>query len=514
MELKGTDVKATGPEAPARPPAMAIAGVLVVLFLSAIDATIVNTAMPAVVAAIGGMELYPWIFSGFMLASTVVMPFYGKFADLYGVRRCLYVAIAVFLLGSAACGAATTMGVLVAARVVQGLGAGGIGTLTFVSFGQLFPPEARGRAQGLVASIWGVSALLGPLAGGLIVTYVSWPWVFWINLPAGLVAVAFIVKAYPGGHPTGGARRISWLDGLLLVLGLTAVMAALSGPGSVPAGMPPLPVGLGGVALLAWFLARQATAAEPLVPLAPFRNRVFGASAALGVGSSLTMFAALTYVPLLVQGAWGLSAPEAGAAITPMMVAWPAAGAVAGLLVNRLGFRTQVVAGAAMMLVGYLLLWRPPGPHTVYVVAATSALLGAGMGLITSTTLVAAQVAVPRRMLGTASATLTLVRNVAAAVGVLAMGVVQLRGFEAALAARGMALGPDQIAALVQPGVGGHGVAAVPAGLVEPARVALEASIRGVFGASVGLAVLTLAVAFLLPPWSPAEAARRAEEAE
>jgi EmrB/QacA subfamily drug resistance transporter len=503
-------------ESPARPPFLAIAGVLVALFLSAIDSTIVNTAMPVVVSSIGGMELYPWTFSGFMLASTVVMPFFGKFADLVGVRRCLIAAIAVFILGSAACGAAPTMGWLVAARALQGLGAGGITTLTFVAFGQLFPPETRGRAQGLVSMVWGVSSLLGPLAGGLIVTWAPWPWVFWVNVPTGALALAFIVWAYPRVEAPHRPHRISALDGVLLIGGLAALLSALSAPtdlmlrGSARAAAAYALVGVGA---LGWFVRRQLRAEEPLVPLDVFRNPIFALSSAIGVGACFTMFAALTYVPLMLQGAWGRSAPEAGAAMTPMMLAWPLSATLAGFAVNRAGFRVLVVAGTATMALGYALLWRGFGDGSVPLTSATSALLGAGMGFVAATTLVAAQVAVPRRVIGTASATLALTRNLGAAVGVLTMGVIQLAGFLAAQAAFQLALGPDQIAALVQPGTSGAGTAGLRPEAIAPAREALETSIRGVFGVSLGVSLVTVVLAAFLPGISPAEAARRAEEA-
>lgn len=493
----------TAPDPAAGPPKLAIAGVLVALFLSAIDGTIVGTAMPSVVGTIGGLELYPWVFSGFMLASTVVMPFYGKGAEIWGVKRCLYVAIALFLLGSVACGSAGTMVWLVAGRVLQGLGAGGITTLTLVAFGQLFRPEQRGKAQSLFSLVWGVSTLLGPLAGGLLVTHLPWQWIFWINLPAGLLAGAFVVLAYPGAPGAHPHDRLNWFDGALLAGGLTALMAGLSAPSPAM-----LALSAAGLMVLGWFLRRQATSAAPLVPLDAFKQRTFALCAALGFLSNLTMFAAITYVPLLMQGVWGRSAPEAGIAMTPMMFGWPVAAALAGMLVNRLGFRALTAGGAMVMCVGYALLGFGLAP-AIGLTAAEAGLLGLGMGSLNAVTMIAAQTSVPRHRIGTASSSFALVRNIGASLGVTLFGGIQLWSFHAGLAARGVGLAPAQVEAMLRPD--GAGGTALSAATLAAAREALAGSLQVVFLASLALAVVTVVLALLMPPISPAEAAKQVE---
>lgn len=486
-------------------PKLAIAGVLVALFLSAIDGTIVGTAMPSVVGEIGGLALYPWVFSGFMLASTVVMPFYGKGAEIWGVKKCLYVAIALFLLGSVACGAASTMPALVAGRVLQGLGAGGITTLTLVAFGQLFRPEDRGRAQGLFSLVWGVSTLTGPLAGGLLVEHFPWAWIFWVNLPAGLLAWAFVALAYPdapGPHPHD---RLSWLDGALLAIGLTALMAGLSSPSPAM-----LALAAAGGAVLAWFLRRQATVAAPLVPLDAFKRRTYALATALGFLANMTMFAAITYMPMLMQGVWGKSAPEAGVEMTPMMFGWPVAAAAAGFLVNRLGFRALTAGGALVMCAGYALLGLTLAP-AAGLTAAEAALLGLGMGALNSVCMIAAQVSVPRNRIGTASSTFALIRNIGASLGVTLFGGLQWYAFHAGLAARGIVLSPEQVSAIVRPAEAGGSRLTNP--MIEGAREALAGSLQTVFLASLALAVVTVVLAFMMPPISPADAAKQVEEA-
>lgn len=488
-----------------RPPWLAVIGLLVVMFLSAIDATIVGTAMPTVIATIGGMDLYPWAFSVFLLASTIATPFYGKFTDLYGLRRCMFVAIALFLVGSGLCGLATTMPQLIAFRALQGLGAGGTATLTFIGFGQLFSAEARGRAQGLLSMVWGVSSLLGPLTGGWMVDNFPWPWIFWINLPVGLVATVMIAVGLPRETRERVPHALDWVGAALLVVGLVGLMIALvSRAAYAPA------LGGLGCALLAFFAVRQRRVAEPLVPMEMFSNRLFSVSAALGFVSCLTMFAALSYVPLYVQGVMGLSAAQAGLVLTPMMVAWPAAAAIAGQALNRVGFRPLVVLGAAMMVGGYALLAAPILKETWPLIAAQAALLGAGMGVVTATTLVSAQLAVPRQQIGTASSTLALARNIGSSLGLNLLGGLQLAALGSELARRGAALSPAQRAVLENPQavLEPAARAGLDAGVWQVFSGALAQSLQLVFVVSFGIAVVGLVIAWLMPARTPSQAAR------
>lgn len=485
---------------------LAVAGLLVVMFLAAIDATIVGTAMPRVIAAIGGMHLYPWAFSSFMLTSTIATPFFGKFADLYGVRRCMFVAVALFLLGSGLCGLATTMEQLVGYRALQGVGAGGVLTLTFIAFGTLFPPEKRGKAQGLLSMVWGVSSLLGPLTGGLMVAHLPWQWIFWINLPVGAVATAMIFATFPRHVAPYRPHVIDWAGASLLVVGLTALMLALMA--QEPLFMLGYPVGL---IALGVFVMRQLRSPDPLVPLSPFRNRLFAVSTALGFGTTLTMFAALNYMPLFVQGAMGRSAPEAGLVLTPMMVAWPIASAAAGWVLNRVGFRKIVVLGALFMAAGYALLAWPAFKESLWLLAAQAALLGAGMGLLTSTTLVAAQVSVPPRQIGTASSTLSLCRNIGGAIGLNMLGAMQLWVFNQRLREDGRALTEAQVAQLENPQA-----VLEQAGSLDPAvwqafSQALAQSLHAIFGLSLVIALLVLAAAWIMPGLTPKQAAEQAQ---
>jgi MFS family permease len=460
--------------------------------------------MPKVVGAIGGLDLYPWAFSAFMLASTVATPFFGRFADMFGVRRMMFVSIALFLAGSTACGFAGTMLQLVVFRALQGVGAGGILILTFVAFGVLFTPEQRGRAQSLFSLVWGVSSLVGPLTGGLMVSHFPWPWIFWINLPVGAIATALIAVGMPRHESAHRAHKMDWTGGALLVVGLLALMLAMT----TPQWPFPLGWGIGPVALVAfWWHERRCP--EPLVPFAPFKSRLFSASAVVGFLSCLTMFAALTYVPLYVQGALGKSAPEAGVALTPMMVAWPIAGATAGWLLNRAGFRTLVVAGAALMLAGFALLSWPGFKADALWVGLESALLGLGMGCITSTTMVGVSVSVPRAQLGASSSALALARNIGGALGVSMLGGLQLAVMNDRLKSAAAGLPPAQLQALGNPQsmLQGGEALHLPESVWVAFRSAIAHSLDTVFAVSLGVAILCLIAAFFMPAQTPKAAA-------
>lgn len=401
----------------------ALGSLLTMLFLAAIDTTILSTAMPRVITELSGSELYHWVFAAFMVASTVATPFYGKFADLIGIRRCMLVAVILFLLGSALCGASRSMPQLIAARALQGLGASGLIGLTMIAFGVLFPPEERGARQSLVSVVWGLSSLVGPLLGGVLVTLMSWHWIFWLNLPLGLLTTGVFYFSFPShSAPTTAHRPFDWLGSLLLLLGLTLGMFSLA------AGQLRFwPLGLGALLLLWGFALRQRQAPDPLISPHFFALPVVQTALALALFTNITMFTALTYVPLFIQEVMLRSPTEAGLVLTPMMLAWPLASAGAGLRVNQLGFRRLVLVGAALMLTGLSCwAWLDMSQQPLLLTAVYSALLGCGMGMITSMLIIAVQVAVRPGEIGSISAILNLSRNIGSSGGVSALGALQV----------------------------------------------------------------------------------------
>jgi MFS family permease len=388
------------------------------------------------------------------------------------------------------------------------MGAGGIITLIMIAFGQLFAPEVRGKAQGLVSMVWGISSLVGPLAGGLIVEHFAWQWIFLINLPVGLVAAGVIYFALPRHLQERKPHRIEVGAALLLVAGLVTTMVALSNADSPWLLL--LPLGISSLAVFCW---QQARSPEPIIPMSMFANPVYAVGGTLGFLASFTMFAALSYVPLFAQGVLGRSPAEAGVVLTPMMFAWPVAAASAGVLVNRLGFRKLVLFGSLSMLVGFCLLSVLGADTPLYPLIAGATLLGAGMGVNTSTCLVAIQVSVPRTQLGAASATLALMRNVGAAFGLSLLGGLQLYWMTVGIRDRAGALTMEQADLLADPSHVLHQVGAShwPAPVAEVLRLSLYESLHGIFVASIAIAAVCLVLAWRMPALTPVTAAEKRE---
>lgn len=481
----------------AKPDPRAVAGLMAVMALSAVDVMIVGTAMPFIIGSLGGLALYPWVFTAFILASTLAMPFAGRLADAKGMRPVLFGAIAIFLVGSLACAWSQNMPMLVASRALQGLGAGALTALIFTAFGALYPPERRGSAQALISGVWGVASLAGPPLGGFLVTHVSWPLIFLLNLPVGVVATALLVRYYPRTPPAGKAFRFDPVGAALLVGGLVAMVVGLEGH-QLPWWVTPL----GAVALVAFFL-QQSRIAEPIAPTSLFRHKAYAAAVAAGILPFATVFAVNNFLPLYLQGAMGLRADLAGAVMLPASVAWPLAAAIAGIAVNRLGFRNLCAVGAGLLLLGASALASMKLGEPTWHIVAYATVLCFGMGLLAATTMIMGQSSVPRSVIGSASGTLLLTRNLAVTLGVGALGALQVQGFAKALAAQG--LPADEAERMVRQ----------LGGLPLVAREALAHSIGPIFllTAAASAATLFLVLA-MVPSWTPREAADAASGGE
>jgi EmrB/QacA subfamily drug resistance transporter len=405
---------------------LVLLGVMLSIFLAAMESTVVATAMPRVVASLGGIEHYAWVFSGFLLTSTVTMPLWGRLSDLYGRRPVYLVGLAVFLGGSALSGLAQDMTQLIAFRMLQGLGAGSLMTIGMTIVGELFGLTRRAKMQGYISGVWGVASLLGPLIGGLLTDHVSWRWVFYINLPFGAVAVALIAGALVDG-PRGGRRPVIDYAGLgLFALGVTSLLLGVLEAGRVGRWtgadvVGPLAAAAG--ALAAW-VAVERRAAEPIVPLRLFGNRVVLAGAVTGFLSGMAMFGAISFVPLYLQSVSGMSATAAGVVLVPFVLGWVAMSITSARLVLHIGYRTVVLAGMVCLVAAFVLLaqWSPALTQGV---AMRDALVGGfGMGLTMVPMLIAVQSAVARSELGAATSMIQFFRTVGGAIGLSAMGTV------------------------------------------------------------------------------------------
>ncbi len=502
-------------------PDLALLGVLAAVFLAAMESTCVATAMPTVVASLGGIPIYPWVFSAFLLAATVAMPIWGRLADQLGRRTAFLAGLAVFLAGSALSGMAQSMPQLIAFRAVQGLGAGSIYPVGMTIVGDLFGLERRARMQGYFSSVWGVASLVGPLLGGLVADGLSWRWVFYLNLPAGLVAALAIGRGLPRDEP--GPRRVR-VDGVGIAFFSLAMAALLLGliEGGRRSAWLKLESGglvLVGLALLVWFVRVERRAAEPVVPLGLFAIPMVRAAVATGLLSSMAMFGAIAYVPLYLQAVVGHSATQAGFLLTPFVLGWVVCSVAGATLALRVGYRPVVVTGMAALAGAFLLFTGWSEAVTRLAAARDVALAGVGMGLVFVPMLIAVQSAVPRADLGAATSMTSFSRSVGGAIGVAIMGSVMASRLQAEvgsalLAAPAELRGPlAELAAHPDVIVSRVGRSMVAPEALAALRSAMGQALDGVFAAGLVIALLALASAFLVPAGPARAVAGRREPA-
>jgi len=406
------------------------------LFLASIEVTVVATAMPTIVAQLGGLDIYAWVFSAYMIASTTTLPLFGKLSDIYG-RRCIFLlAVTLFLIGSILCAFAQTMLQLVLFRAIQGLGAGGIMPLAFTIIGDIFSFEQRAKMQGLFSGVWGVSSLIGPLLGGLLVERVSWHWIFYLNVPFGLIAIALMLAAWRDVTPrTGG--RVDYPGALLLSGGIVALMLALF---ELRVGLAanPLTIGaalLSALALFAALVPIERRAVNPILPLALFRERLFIAAISHGFLAGFALFGSANFIPLFAQAVLGTSATIAGAMLTPQVLSWTLASILGTRLLLRVNYRALALSGMGALAIGMGLLTQVSPTTPPWFLGFSTMLSGIGMGASIPIFLIAVQSTVPRHALGTATATVQFARSIGGAIGASVMGVVLALQFTAGLAA-------------------------------------------------------------------------------
>jgi EmrB/QacA subfamily drug resistance transporter len=399
---------------------------LLVLLLASLDQTIVSTALPTIVGDLGGISKLSWVVTAYLLASTVVGPLYGKLGDLYGRKVVLQTAIVIFLVGSALCGISQNMTELIGFRALQGLGGGGLFVVTIAVVGDIIPPRDRGRYQGFFGAVFGVSTVVGPLLGGFFVDNLSWRWIFYVNVPIGLVALGVIAAVFEA-RADSVHHSIDYLGALLLAGGLSAVVLYTSLGGTTYAWDAPQMIALlvAGVVMLAAFVPVEARAKEPILPLAIFRNRVFTVTSAIGFIVGFALFGAVTYLPLYLQDVRGHTPTVSGLLITPMMAGLLTTSIGSGQLISRFGrYKPFPIAGTAIMALGLVLLSRLQVGTSTVVAGAYMLVLGLGLGLVIQVLVLAAQNAVDYEHLGVASSGSTLFRQIGGSIGVAIFGAI------------------------------------------------------------------------------------------
>jgi len=410
-------------------------GIVLSIFLAAIESTVVATAMPTVVARLGGIRIYSWVFSGFLLTQTVTMPLWGRFSDLYGRRPIYLTGLMTFLIGSALSGAAQNMGQLIVFRMIQGLGAGALMTLGYTIIGELFGLERRARMQGYISSVWGVASLIGPWVGGMLTDYVSWRWVFYINLPIGAIAMAVLATTLRGIPRPVRQPVVDWAGIALFAAGVSAILLGIVEAGRVGAWSTVDVVALlvlGGLVLVG-FVVVERRAAEPIVPPRLFKNRMVVAAVVTRFLAGMAMFGALSFVPLFLQSVTGASATGAGLVLTPFVLGWVLTSVLSARLVLRVGFRKVVFTGMAALTGAFLLFSRWSAALTHGAAMVDVLLAGVGMGLVVVPMLIAVQSVVARQDLGAATSMTQFFMSIGGTLGLSVMGAVMSQRLNAAL---------------------------------------------------------------------------------
>lgn len=466
-----------------------VAGIMLSLFMASMEATVIATAMPTIVTQLGGLSIYSWVFSAYMLTSTTTVPVYGKLSDLYGRRIVYAVGMLLFLGGSILCGMAQNMEQLIIFRAIQGLGAGGVLPLVFIIIGDIFTSEQRARMQGLFSGVWGVSSVVGPLLGGFLVDQWSWRWVFYVNIVPGFIALILVWLAWEDQLDTSRKVSVDWAGAGLLIAGVVALLLGLTDM-TQPLGWALIALSLGLFVVL-YVVERRSP--DPILPLNLFKERLFTAATFHGVFAGWAMFGSLSFVPLFVQSVLGTSATEAGTTLTPMMLGWVVASIVGGRMLLRIGFRTVALSGMILLTVGAFLLWQTGTDVGRSLIMVYLAMMGIGMGLSIPSFLIAVQGSVPRSRLGTATSTLQFSRSIGGTVGVSVMGAFLALRLPSALTARGLDPETVSLGSLIEPIEG-----AAPA-LNGPLREAMAVAISGIFAIAFAGAVLSLIASAFAP---------------
>jgi EmrB/QacA subfamily drug resistance transporter len=474
---------------------LVIGALMLVLLVASLDQTIVSTALPTIVGDLGGLSHLSWVVTAYLLASTVVSPLYGKLGDMYGRKRVLQTAIVVFLAGSALCGVAQSMTQLIVFRGVQGLGGGGLMVTVMAVVGDLVAPRDRGRYQGFFGAALGVSTVAGPLLGGFFVDNLTWRWIFYVNIPIGLLAVAVIGAVFQSRESSRRRHQIDYLGTLVLTGALSAIVLYTSlGGTTYPWGSTKMLVMLvGGAALLALFPFVEAHAAEPILPLELFRNRIYSTTSAIGFVVGVSLFGAVTFLPLYLQVVKGHTPTESGLLMTPMMAGLLATSIVSGYIISRTGrYRRFPIAGTALATVALYLLSRLGVTTATITAGAYMLLLGLGIGMVLQVIVLAAQNAVPYRLLGVATSGSALVRQVGGSIGVAAFGAIFSNQLTHQLAQR------LPVAIHVPTGANPEMVKQLPPAVHAPYIASFAAALHPVFLTAAAITLVAFGLSWLL----------------
>ncbi len=466
---------------------LVLASVMAAMFMIAIEATIVSTAMPKIAAQLGDLHFYAWVFSAFLLTQTATTVVFGKLSDLYGRRPVLLVGIAIFLVGSLLCGFATSIPLLIVFRLIQGVGAGAIQPIGITVVGDLYSTQERGKIQGYLASVWGISSVLGPLAGALIVNNVSWAWIFWINLPIGLIAAAgFVLFLHEGVEHE--RRSIDVAGAVLFTVAIASLMMALTEVGTSTADT--LWPALVFVLATVLFVLQERRAKDPMLDFSLWAQRPILTSNVTTLLSGMTIIGLTTFLPIFVHGVMGQSLLVAGFTLTMMVFGWPIGATLAARNFVRFGLRPTLLFGAVLMPVGAVAFVVLSASSSPVVAGLGSTIMGFGMGFLSTAAIVIIQDSVDWAQRGSATASNIFSRNLGSTLGATVLGTVLNYGLAHPLS--GPAVSSDELRRLLD---GPDSLAAAS----DAVRNALGQSLHVTFLGIFVIAVLTLLLALLVP---------------
>ena len=473
--------------------------------LAALDTTIVGTAMPSIVGKLGGITLYSWVFSAYLLTSTTTVPIYGKLADLFGRKPVFLFGTTLFLIGSVASGASQSMEQLIVFRAIQGLGAGAVLPIVLTIIGDIFALEERARVQGLFSGVWATSSIVGPALGGLIVDHFSWRWVFYINIPFGLLS-AFLLIIYFKEKVERKKLSLDYIGTLTLTGGVVALLFALLQGGTNWAwnSLPSIALFALAAMLLVLFIYQENRAPEPILPLTLFKNRIIAISSIGGVILGVIMFGITSYVPLFVQGVKGGTATSAGVTLGPLLIAWPISSTLSGKVILRFGYRFTAVMGALFASIGMGMVTLFHVDTGLPFVVAAMFIIGTGLGFMSTSFVIAVQNAVPWNLRGVATASTQFVRTMGGTVGVAVMGTILnaqmalhfvpiFAHYSDVLARLPKGLSPSNV--LLTPDVR----STLPVNLLNQLQLALAQGLFWIYALMFVCALIGLAIMFLLP---------------
>ena len=471
-------------------------GLVLSMLLAALDSTIVATALPTIVGELGGLERLAWVVTAYLLAQTIVTPLYGKLGDLYGRKRVLQVAIVIFLVGSALCGLSRSMIQLIVFRVIQGLGGGGLIVTTQAAIADIVPARDRGRYMGIFGAVFGISSVAGPLLGGYFTTHLTWRWIFYINIPVGILALVVLAATLPATSRRA-AHAIDYAGAALLAVVLSGVTLFTDLGGSVYPWSAPVMRGLVAVTIigLVLFIVTERRAKEPVLPLGLFRNRAFSTTVSVGAITGFAMFGSVTYMPVFLQVVTGATPTGSGLLMVPMMAGMLTTSILSGQLISRRGrYKIFPIIGTMLTALGLFLLSRMTEHTTRGEAARDMLVLGLGMGLTMQVLVLAVQNAVDHKDVGVATSGATLFRFIGGSVGTAVLGAVfaaQLTGHLSRLTHAAPVDGAHSLSM--------QAIAALAPADRAPYAGAFAASIQTVFLIAFCVALASVLLAFLIP---------------